>query len=75
MNFMFAHCIATFCTTNFAIFEFSARKTNKIYVNPIPDGGVGGEGGADSIRLQTVFIITSVRDAAEPQNWVTFPKI
>ena len=30
---------------------------------------------ADSALLQIVFLITSVRDAAEPQNLVTFPKI
>ena len=40
-------------------------------VNPIPHGG----GGADSALLQIVFFITSVRDAAEPRNLVTFPKI
>ena len=38
-------------------------------------GGGGGGGGADSARLQTVFFITSVRDDAEPQNLVTFPKL
>ena len=32
-------------------------------------------GGADSSLLQIVFFITSVRDAAEPQNLVTFPKL
>ena len=32
-------------------------------------------GGADSTRLQIVFFITSVRDAAEPRNLVTSPKI
>ena len=33
-------------------------------------------GGADSALLQIVFfILTSVRDAAEPRNLVTFPKI
>ena len=36
---------------------------------------MGGGGGADSALLQIVFFITSVRDAAEPQNLVTFPKI
>ena len=40
-------------------------------VNPISHGG----GGADSIHLQIVFFITSVRDAAEPQNLVIFPNI
>ena len=35
----------------------------------------GGGGGADSALLQIVFFITSVRDAAEPRNLVTFPKI
>ena len=30
---------------------------------------------ADSALLQIVFFITSVRDAAEPLNLVTFPKI
>ena len=35
---------------------------------------MGGEG-ADSALLQIVFFITSVRDAAEPRNLVTFPKI
>ena len=35
----------------------------------------GGEGGADSTRLQIVFFIASVRDAAEPRELVTFPKI
>ena len=38
-------------------------------------GGGGGGGGADSIRLQIVFFITSVRDAAGPRNLVTFPKM
>ena len=33
-----------------------------------------GVGGADSTRLQIVFFITSVRDAAEPRNLVTFLK-
>ena len=32
-------------------------------------------GGVDSALLQIVFFITSVRDAAEPQNLVTLPKI
>ena len=32
-------------------------------------------GGEDSALLQIVFFITSVRDAAEPRNLVTFPKI
>ena len=32
-------------------------------------------GGADSALLQIVFFITSVRDAAEPRNSVSFPKI
>ena len=36
---------------------------------------MGGGGGADSALLQIVFVITSVRDAAEPRNLVTFPKI
>ena len=36
---------------------------------------MGGGGGVDSALLQIVFFITSVRDAAEPQNLVTFPKI
>ena len=35
----------------------------------------GGGGGADSTRLQIDFFITSVGDAAEPRNLVTFPKI
>ena len=42
------------------------------FLNPIVYGGGGGGGegvGADSIRLQIVFFITSVRDAAEPRNW------
>ena len=34
---------------------------------------IGGGGGADSARPQIVFFITSVRDAAEPQNLVAFP--
>ena len=34
-----------------------------------------GGGGADSALLQIVFFTTSVRDAAEPQYLVTFPKI
>ena len=38
-------------------------------------GGGGGGGRTDSTRLQIVFFITSVRDAAEPRNLVTFPKI
>ena len=37
--------------------------------------GGGGGGVADSALLQIVFFITSVRDAAEPRNLVTFPKI
>ena len=41
-------------------------------VNPIPHRGEGG--GEDSALLQIVFFITSVRDAAEPRNFVTFPK-
>ena len=32
-------------------------------------------GGADSTCLQIVIFVTSVKDAAEPQNLVTFPKI
>ena len=36
----------------------------------IPHGG-----GGDSTHLQIVFFITSVRDAAEPRNLVTCPKI
>ena len=32
----------------------------------------GGGGGADSALLQIVFFITSVRDAAEPQNFGDF---
>ena len=43
------------------------------WFNPIPHGGGGG--GADSALLQIVFFITSVRDAAELRNLVTFPKI
>ena len=43
------------------------------FINPIPHGGEGGW--ADSALLQIVFFITSVRDAAEPRNLVTFPKI
>ena len=39
--------------------------------NPIPHEG----GGADSALLQIIFFITSVRDAAEPRNLVTFAKI
>ena len=35
----------------------------------------GGGGGADSSLLQIVFFIISVRDAEEPGNLVTFPKI
>ena len=31
--------------------------------------------GADSTHLQTVFLITSIGDAAEQQNLATFPKI
>ena len=38
-------------------------------------GGEGGRGGGDSTRLQIVFFITSVRNAAEPRNLVNFPKI
>ena len=41
-----------------------------VSINPIPHGGR-----ADSALLQIVFFITSVRDAAEPRNLVTFPKI
>ena len=36
---------------------------------------IGGGGGVDSALLQIVFFIASVRDAAEPRNLVTFPKI
>ena len=35
----------------------------------------GGGGRADSALLQIVFFTTSVRDAAESRNLVTFPKI
>ena len=35
----------------------------------------GGGGGSDSVLLQIVLFITSVRDAAEPQNLVIFPKL
>ena len=42
--------------------------------NPIPHWG-GGGGGADFTRLQIVFFITSVMDAVESQNLVTFSKI
>ena len=38
-------------------------------INPITHGGGGGR------FLQIVFFITSIRDAAEPRNLVTFPKI
>ena len=42
----------------------------------IPHGGGGGGGGrADSVRLQIVFLIISIRDAAEPQNLVSIPEI
>ena len=34
-----------------------------------------GGGGGDFTRLQIVFFITSVRDAAEPRNLMTFLKI
>ena len=37
--------------------------------------GGGGGGGRDSALLQIVFFRTSVKDAAEPRNLVTFPKI
>ena len=40
-------------------------------LNPISRRG----GGADFPLLQINFRLTSVRDAAEPQNLVTFPKI
>ena len=40
--------------------------------NPIPHREGGG---ADSALIQVVFFITSVTDAAEPRNLVTFPKI
>ena len=43
-------------------------------INPIPHGG-GGGGGADSTLYQIVFLITSVRDAAELRNLLTFLKI
>ena len=33
-----------------------------------------GGGGSDSALLQIVFFITSVSDAAEPRNLVTFLK-
>ena len=38
-------------------------------------GGGGGGEGADSTCFQIVFFITSIRDAAEPRNLLTFPKI
>ena len=43
----------------------------QIIFNPIPHGG----GGGDSALLQIVFFITSIRDAAESGNLVTFPDI
>ena len=43
--------------------------------NPVPHWGGGGGGEADSTRYQIVFFITSVGDAAEPRNLMTFPKI
>ena len=36
-------------------------------------GGGGGGEIKDSVLLKIVFFITSVRDAAEPRNLVTFP--
>ena len=40
-------------------------------ISPIPQGG----GGGDFAILQIVFFISSVRDAAEPRNLLTFPEI
>ena len=34
-----------------------------------------GGGGADSIRLQIVFFLNSVKDAEEPQSLVILPKL
>ena len=45
------------------------------FINPIPHWGGGGGHDYNSALLQIVFFITSVRDVAEPQNLVTFPKI
>ena len=36
---------------------------------------MGGGGGGGSALLQIVFFKTSVKEAAEPRNLVTFPKI
>ena len=43
---------------------------SQCWINPIPHGR-----GADSTCPQIVFFMTSVRDATEPQNLVTFSKI
>ena len=48
------------------------RKTNRFQLTLFH---TEGRGQADSALLQVVFFITSVRDAAEPRNLVTFPKI
>ena len=56
--------------TIFLIIRYCAI-TFCVYPIPIGEGG----GGGDSALLQIVFFITSVRDAVEPRNLVTFPKI
>ena len=45
------------------------------FINTLTLFHMGGGEGADSALLQIVFFITSVRDAAEPRNFVTFLKI
>ena len=53
---------------NFDYFAKIAHKMAKLTLFHMGEG-------ADSALLQIVFFITSVRDAAEPRNLVTFPKI
>ena len=38
-------------------------------------GGGGGGGDSDHLKMEDCVIKISVRDAAEPQNLVSFPKI
>ena len=62
--------ILLFCRQNDLFLLLPTQTINKTGLNPIQHGG-----GADSALLQIVFFMTSVRDAAEPRNLVTFPKI
>ena len=64
--------MAILCTFNREDNTFSL-KFHFIYTYPYSTWGGGG--GADSALLQILLFITSVRDAAEPRNLETFPKI